>query len=73
MPETSLMFLNLKKRLAGTRVSGEQEFFIAVQGSLSALSENGLLHVFEKWSERCNKWIVKQSSYIEKKLNNKCH
>ena len=42
------MFLDLKKRLKGTRDSSEQEPFTAVQGSLLALSENGLLLVFEK-------------------------
>jgi hypothetical protein len=33
---------------------------------LLKLAANGLQHVFEKWVERCKKWIASQGRYFEK-------
>ncbi len=52
VPCDFFLFLKLKRDLAGTRFSSEQELFTAVTTGVSVgtLSTNGLLHVFEMWA-----------------------
>ncbi len=59
-------FPQIKKELAGQRFQTEIEVKTAVQGVLKHLADDGLLHVFETWSKRCQKCIDIGGKYVEK-------
>ena len=60
------LFPALKKNLAGCRFDSDSDVKLNVEGVLKMLSKNGLFHVFEQWSERCDKCILREGDYVEK-------
>ena len=51
------LFPQLKTRLAGQRFDNEEGLKQGVQGVLGQFCQGGLLHVFESWMERMQKFI----------------
>ncbi|GFW58746.1 histone-lysine N-methyltransferase SETMAR [Trichonephila clavipes] len=61
------LFPQLKKPLRGKRFASNKTCVKAAEAVLKQLSQNGLLHVFKKWTELWDKCITCHGSYFEKK------
>ncbi|GFX27042.1 histone-lysine N-methyltransferase SETMAR [Trichonephila clavipes] len=60
------LFPQLKEPLRGKRFASNKACVKAAEAVLKKLSQNGLLHVFKKWTERWDKCITCHGSYFEK-------
>ncbi|GFS71298.1 histone-lysine N-methyltransferase SETMAR [Trichonephila clavipes] len=60
------LFPQLKKLLRGKRFASNKVCVKAAWAILKQLSQNGLLHVFKKWTELWDKCIMCHGSYFEK-------
>ncbi|GFW94463.1 histone-lysine N-methyltransferase SETMAR [Trichonephila clavipes] len=60
------LFPQLKKPLRGKRFARNKACVTAVEVSLIKFSQNGLLHVFKKWTECWDNRITCHGSYFEK-------
>ncbi|GFW83014.1 histone-lysine N-methyltransferase SETMAR [Trichonephila clavipes] len=56
------------KPLRGKRFASNKACVKAAEAVLKQLSQNGLLHVFKKWTELWDKYITFHRSYFEKTM-----
>ncbi|GFU88564.1 histone-lysine N-methyltransferase SETMAR [Trichonephila clavipes] len=60
------LFPQLKKPLRGKHFASNKACVNPAEAILIKLSQNGLLHVFKKWTERWDTCITCHGSYSEK-------
>jgi [histone H3]-lysine36 N-dimethyltransferase SETMAR len=60
------LFPKLKEKLKGKTFANQKELNMAVSRALKVICENGLLHVFDAWLERCKTCIACNGDYFER-------
>ena len=66
VPCDVFLFPPLKEKLRGIRFDTSDAVLKKSEAIIKDLTKNGMRHVFEKWQQRCKKYIQLEGEYFEK-------